>query len=482
MAIITMLTCINLTVFATEKPNISIEISGYNSPNNYGLKYDSTIKTGNGKISAQSNEKIAVSFILSDISKISTIQLYLTYNADYLAAGYYIKAESGYIWCDESTKQSSSTIIENINTLNGNNWVDDFSYTYQNKLYIAGSSSNGEPAEANNTVFSNGYSADGLVVATVGFNVINDIENIYDMFIWNDDITNISADENIDYTFADGAISVSCRHNYYKSTNNATCTVSGNNTYICNICGYTYSEEIPAYGYHRWDNGTITKEATCAANGEIRYKCTVCGETMTMPISKTDHTIIADKAVAPTCTLDGLTAGSHCSVCSTVITAQQTIAATGHCYKDGVCTICGDVNSELSNIPLLQTNSYTSQASNYTLQPNTAAVTKAEKTTAKPKKTTIKKLTAGKKLFKVSWKKISGVSGYQIQYSTSKKFTKKKTKTITIKSNKSKSPSKTIKKLKSSKKYYVRIRTYKTVNGKKVCSNWSAVKNIKTKK
>ncbi|MDD6728416.1 MAG: leucine-rich repeat protein [Eubacteriales bacterium] len=121
---------------------------------------------------------------------------------------------------------------------------------------------------------------------------------------------------------------------------------------------------------------------------------------------------------------------------------------------------------------------------------NTAQKTTAKKSTTakktpvkKPKSTKISKLTKGKKQFKVVWKKISGVSGYQIQYSTSKKFTKETTKSVTIKG--SKSTSKTIKKLKSKKAYYVRVRTYKTVkvNGKatKVYSSWSSAKSVKTK-
>lgn len=78
---------------------------------------------------------------------------------------------------------------------------------------------------------------------------------------------------------------------------------------------------------------------------------------------------------------------------------------------------------------------------------------------------------------KVFWKKIKGVSGYQIQYSISRKF--KKAKKITIK--KAKITSKSIKKLKAKKKYYVRIRTYIVVNGKEKYSNWSKTKSKKTK-
>ena len=97
---------------------------------------------------------------------------------------------------------------------------------------------------------------------------------------------------------------------------------------------------------------------------------------------------------------------------------------------------------------------------------------------AKPKSTNIKKIKAAKKAVSVEWKKVSGVKGYQIQVATDKKFKKNK-KTVTVK--KQKTTKTTVKKLKAKKKYYVRIRTYKIVNGKKVYSSWSKVKSVKTK-
>lgn len=85
--------------------------------------------------------------------------------------------------------------------------------------------------------------------------------------------------------------------------------------------------------------------------------------------------------------------------------------------------------------------------------------------------TTITSVKAQSKAFTVKWKKKSGITGYQIQYSTNSKF-KKGNKSIKIKN--AKTISKKITKLKAAKKYYVRIRTYK---GKKY-SKWSKKKNI----
>lgn len=98
----------------------------------------------------------------------------------------------------------------------------------------------------------------------------------------------------------------------------------------------------------------------------------------------------------------------------------------------------------------------------------------------KPVKTRISSLTAGTKSFTVKWdKKTAQVTGYEIQYSTSGKFKGTSTKKVTVKSNKI--TKKTIKGLKANKKYYVRVRTYKTVKGTKYYSDWTKGKTITTK-
>lgn len=104
----------------------------------------------------------------------------------------------------------------------------------------------------------------------------------------------------------------------------------------------------------------------------------------------------------------------------------------------------------------------------------------SETTQATPKATNLKgKLKAGKKSITLQWKKQTGVSGYQIQYSANKKFKKNAVKIKTVKNPAATKV--TIKKLKAGKKYYVRVRTYKTVNGRNYYSGWSKTKNIKTK-
>lgn len=94
-----------------------------------------------------------------------------------------------------------------------------------------------------------------------------------------------------------------------------------------------------------------------------------------------------------------------------------------------------------------------------------------------PSKVKVASASAGKKAVTLKWKKIKA-SGYEIQCCTSKKFKKNVTK-VTVKNSKKKA---TVKKLKGGKTYYVRIRAYSKVNGKKYYGAWSKVKKVKVKR
>lgn len=94
---------------------------------------------------------------------------------------------------------------------------------------------------------------------------------------------------------------------------------------------------------------------------------------------------------------------------------------------------------------------------------------------AKPKLNSAK--SNSKKKIKASWSKVKGASGYQVMWSTYKNFSKNyKTKSV-----KAKYSSKTVTTAQSKKSYYVRVRAYKTISGKKVYSPWSNTKKVKTK-
>ena len=95
-----------------------------------------------------------------------------------------------------------------------------------------------------------------------------------------------------------------------------------------------------------------------------------------------------------------------------------------------------------------------------------------------PQKTSVASLSGGKQAVTVKWgRKTVQTSGYQLQYSTSSGM--KSAKLITVSG--SKNTGRTIKNLQPGKKYYVRVRTYKAVGGRKYYSGWSKIKSVKTK-
>ena len=176
------------------------------------------------------------------------------------------------------------------------------------------------------------------------------------------------------------------------------------------------------------------------------------------------------------------------SYSNNVNVGTASVTVTGIGYYSGSKTLNFTINAKpMPDVAATQTTAPATTvptAQNATQAPaqTTAApqTTKAQKAnskkTAKPKKVKISKLKTSKKAVTISWKKVSA-SGYQIQYSTNKKF--KNAKTVTVK--KCKTTSKKITKLKKGKKYYFRIRAYKTQGKKNVYGAWSNAKNIKVK-
>lgn len=247
------------------------------------------------------------------------------------------------------------------------------------------------------------------------------------------------------------------------------------------------------------------RKNTCEKEGYTKATvCRICGTVLsgleTLPKLEHDY-VLYSKQKEPTCTDDGHTAVYRCkNGCGDTYGGDIIPSLGGHTYSTDIygyrrCSRCGELDYEYyathplptpdnpnhntttkpSTTPNNNTNTPTKPSQAPT---STVTTTTASSKVTKPKKTKLKSVKGSKKALTVAWGKASGVNGYQIQIATDKKFKKNK-KTITIK--KQKTTKTTIKKLKAKKKYYVRIRTYKTVKGKKVYSSWSSVKSVKTK-
>lgn len=157
------------------------------------------------------------------------------------------------------------------------------------------------------------------------------------------------------------------------------------------------------------------------ANGTIKYK-----DSEIIISGSQKHEFIIVGEIKATSAKDGYTGDKKCVKCGKIIEKGKVISALGD----------NNSNSTIKRVKIKK----------------------------------IKRLSNNKHA-KITLMKVKGAKGYQIKYSTSKKFKKKLTKTIN-----SKKRIRTIKKLKNNKKYYFKARAYKIVNGKKKYGKWSIVK------
>ena len=111
--------------------------------------------------------------------------------------------------------------------------------------------------------------------------------------------------------------------------------------------------------YHKNGTRTVT-EGTCSSTGSIKYTCSDCGYSCTYATEYADHTVLIDTAVAPTCTESGLTEGSHCEICGTILVAQEEIPATGHSYTyEAVDGMTHTVGCEACDYTATEPHTYT---------------------------------------------------------------------------------------------------------------------------
>lgn len=246
--------------------------------------------------------------------------------------------------------------------------------------------------------------------------------------------------------------------------------VSGSRTYN----GKKQTVTLPASGFY-----TVSGTTSATAVGKYTVTVTLNDKTNTTWANGSTDDLTLTWAIVPAA--NPITVKN---VTKTMSTKAQTVKLGAKAkenaklsYKSSSKSVKVDKNGKVTiakNFVGKATITITSKATK-----NYKATTKKVTVTVNPAKV---KLTGvknykGKKL-KAYWKKNTKVTGYQIQYSTSSKF--KSAKTVTVKGYKS--TSKTITKLTKNKKYYVRVRTYKTVSKVNYYSGWSNVKSITIKK
>jgi len=332
------------------------------------------------------------------------------------------------------------------------------------------------------------------------------------------------------------------QHNYQSEvTKEASCTEAGVKTFVCE-CGEKYTETIPALGHkavtdprveptetepgktegshcsvckeilieqetipatgkpgehqHNYQS-EVTKEASCTEAGIRTYSC-ICGEQYTEQIAALSHQYV-EKCIPATLRDSGVIQ-QICRNCSDV---QQSvvidsprkgiISKTDFTY-DGKVKTPSAVVKDSKGKSLTEGTDYRVIYSKGRKNPGIYAVTIefqgkysgefTENFTIRPKKTSLKKVSAKSRGIQVVWKKqTTQTDGYEIQYCTSGNFKGKTLKKATVKKG---ATAKKISGLKGKKKYYVRIRTYKTVRvdgkSKKLYSDWSGKKTVRTKR
>lgn len=243
---------------------------------------------------------------------------------------------------------------------------------------------------------------------------------------------------------------------------------------------------------HSWDAGKVTKSATCTKDGEKTYTCSGCGETKTEVIKATGHKMGAWKTVASATTQKAGRQERSCTVCNyketrsipklksynfKVVSSKSAVTYNGKAQKPAVTVYAGNKKISSKYYTVSYKNNTAVGTAMITIQGKGNYKKYTGKTTFRInlQKTTLSSAKSSRKgQLQATWKKTAGNAGYQIQYASNAKFPGAKTKNT-------KATRYTFQGLKSKRKYYVRVRTYKKVGSNYWYSKWSNVRNVKIK-
>lgn len=249
---------------------------------------------------------------------------------------------------------------------------------------------------------------------------------------------------------------------------------------------------------HEWIQTAVIERATCSQEGTATRACTKCGksEVVTLPIDPDYHweKEVVNKKPATT-TEEGYTGDTICKACKKVLQHGEVIPKKGTASETPAASKKPDTSNTpaASNKPGTSNTPAASNAPAATKKPSSSNTPSAAKKPSASSDTqdasseTSTKASAPKavkglrvvnqkplKLI-ITWLPDTTVKGYEVQYAMDKKFTRSlKKKTV-------KTTYCTVKKVKRSKTYFVRVRAYKLQGTKKIYSKWTKVKKIKVK-
>ena len=314
-----------------------------------------------------------------------------------------------------------------------------------------------------------------------------------------------------------GQMDLNCQsehhHRYTQELTPPACDEAGYTTHTCFLCKNTYTDTtVEALG-HAWDEGVQKKAPSCTQPGEKQYVCLRdATHSKTVEIAPIGHDY-NNEIKKPTASALGYTIHS-CKRCEQVdidtytpatgkptLKCKQRAAQSQTLSWNNIKTATGyqlqittkDGKKWEKTVTLKAgTTSYTfkgleagkpyrfrvrfyikaADGNNY-FAPWSATL----RSPTLPKGTSVSKVTGAKKAFTAQWKQNKEITGYQLQYSLKSDFSTAKT--VTIKSNKTIKT--TVNKLNANKVYYVRIRTYKSIEKANYYASWSKAAKVKTK-
>ncbi|MBE6774609.1 MAG: fibronectin type III domain-containing protein [Ruminococcaceae bacterium] len=264
------------------------------------------------------------------------------------------------------------------------------------------------------------------------------------------------------------------RHSYKKSVRLPTCTEKGYDMYVCSGCGDTYKDNYVSTVKHISDGGKVELLPDYDKNGTLRVSCRVCGciiERKTLPklvrTVKTVGKVKSFKVKAYGTDYVKLSwkksegAASYEILYSTDKKKWKTVSSEKNTYTVKKLKSAQRYYFKISAIGKDSRSAFSDVISVCT-EPKSTSLTKVK---------SVKKASVN-----LEWKKLSNVSGYVIEYVSGGFDKKKKIKTVTVTKNTGK---KTVKKLKSGKKYSFRIKAYKKYGSSKIYGAYSKTKTVK---
>ena len=291
---------------ATNSPKLSMVVGNYyveNGQEYFGFNSTTAIKNKNECVSAKAGDKISIAFILSGVDSAKEISLDMLYNTSekYLTPGYYQMNKRNYPWTDMTTStddgsdDNSTFLLANDHSI-GNGW------TSMGKIVTLSNGSNNK-SRVMLTEFTSDFTdvaipnssdfecydaksgttktikVNGAVLGIFGFNVVKDIDNIYDVFEMNqnEDLTYIEKGTDTNKTkytynninFEAGETSSWCNHD---ANNKNTLTDCEKGLY-CSVC----NEELIAPASHTYKE--VVTPPTCTKQGYTTHTCSTCGKT-----------------------------------------------------------------------------------------------------------------------------------------------------------------------------------------------------------